>query len=641
MLVSYNWLKNYIDDSIPPVEKLEELLTFHAFEIDGIEQVGDDTVLDVKVLPDRSPDCLSHRGIAHEIAAIINQPLKDDPLRNEAENTPVTDKITVTIEDSTLCRRFGMALITGVKVGPSPEWLQARLKALGQRSINNVVDATNYVMFGLGQPLHAYDADLFERGEDDKWHFGVRLARAGEKVTTLTGEEYELNPNIQLIVNEVGDVPAGIAGIKGGKYAEVHDGTTNILLEAANFEPSFTRKASQALKLQTDASKRFENGISRSMSPYGLVETVGLITQIAGGTCEGYIDEYPEKVENEEVTVTLEAINARLGLKIEEETVSDILKRLDFEVKKSGTSWTVVAPHERVDITIPDNVIEEVGRIYGYEHVTSVVPEPVALPEINARHFYSEIIRDTLTMLGFSEVITSSFRKKDEIRLQNALASDKGYMRSSLLRNLTEVLDKNMPNKDLLGVSDIRVFEIGSVFQKGGETGILEHMSVGVGVRTKAQGYTPKDDEVLKEVLGALEEVLGSAIYRTISKGVAEFNLTDLLTTLPVPEGYNSVSKSVDAVFKPYSTYPFVTRDIALWVPESLTAEAVAEVIDGAAGNLRTRTTLFDEFKKDGRVSYAFRLVFQSYEKTLTDDEVNVVMDRLATVVGERGWEVR
>lgn len=641
MLVLHDWLKEYVGDSMPPAKDVENLLTFHTFEIDGIEEKEGHTVIDVKVLPDRSPDCLSHRGIAHELAAIVGKPLAEDPLRTPAENRPTIDTITVRIEDPALCRRFGMALIEGVKIGPSPAWLQSRLKALGQRSINNVVDATNYVMLALGQPLHAYDGDRFKKGSDDKWHFGVRRAREGEKVTTLTGEEYELDENVQLIVNEEDDMPAGIAGIKGGKYAEVHEGTATILLEAANFDPSFTRKASQQLRLQTDASKRFENGISRSMSPYGLTETVKLILELAGGTCAGYVDVYPEPLENVEVSVSLSAINARLGLTLTEDVVDDVLARLDFTYTKRDATWNVRAPHERVDITIPDNVIEEIGRMYGYDHVASVVPEALPLREVNARHYYSEILRETLLSLGFSEVITSSFRKKDEIQLRNALASDKSYMRSSLSKNLTEVLDKNMPFADLLGERDVRVFEIGTVFSRGGEYGVTEHFSVGLGVRTKQQGYTPKDDQILEEALKALENRLGCTIQSTVSKGVVEFNLSELLRALPVPTQYDEASASVDITFVPFSTYPFVTRDIALWVPEDVGAETVEAVLDEGAGELHVRTTLFDAFQKDGRVSYAFRLVFQSKEKTLTDDEVNVVMDRLTSIVSERGWEVR
>jgi phenylalanyl-tRNA synthetase beta chain len=199
-------------------------------------------VIDVKVLPDRSSDCLSHRGIAHELAALMGTKLEKDPLREPALLEPKTSKLTVTIENRENCRRFSGALITGVRIGPSPEWLKSRLEALGQRSINNVVDATNYVMLSLGQPLHAYDADKFPHDESG-WHFGVRMARDGEEVTTLSNETFVCTPRVQLIVEAKGDIPVSIAGVKGGKYAEIDANTKNLILEGANFDPIITRRS--------------------------------------------------------------------------------------------------------------------------------------------------------------------------------------------------------------------------------------------------------------------------------------------------------------------------------------------------------------------------------------------------------------
>lgn len=639
MKVLHSWLKDFVGAEIPSVQEIDDLLTFHAFEIDGLEKVGEEDVIDVKVLPDRSGDALSHRGIAHEIAVLLGKPLAYDPFREVRSLEPNTDRIKVTIHEPQLCRRFGMALISGVTITESPAWLKERLKALGQRSINNVVDATNYVMLALGQPLHAYDGDTFPH-TDGIWHFGVRRARAGEKITTLTNDEYELDTNVQLIVDGSNDAPAGIAGIKGGKYAEVTNATTTILLEAANFDPVFTRRASQFLKLQTDASKRFENEISRVVVPYALTEVVKIILDIAGGTCEGYVDVYPSPISNPEVLITLKATNALLGLSLTAPEVEAILKRLAFFVTPQDGGWVVKAPFERRDIQIPEDVIAEVGRVYGLTHITSVVPPSVPLQEISARQVYSEKIRETLMSLGFSEVITSSFRNKDEITLANAFASDKGALRSSLQKNMKEALDKNMPNIDLLGITTLKIFEIGTVFTKGGEAGVSEHISVALGARVKQQGYSPKDDTLLTETLVKLSEALGVSVDAEIKEGVAEFDLGVLLRTLPPPTAYVPF-KSSDVSFKPFSQYPFVSRDIALWVPESLDSKTVEETIKAVASPLCVRTTQFDAFKKEGRVSYAFRLVFQSYEKTLTDAEVTSIMEQVTKTVAEKGWEVR
>ncbi|MFZ2252707.1 MAG: phenylalanine--tRNA ligase subunit beta [Minisyncoccia bacterium] len=641
MKVVYEWLKEYVGEEMPSVEKLDELFTFHAFEIDGIEKVNEHEVIDVKVLPDRSSDCLSHRGVAHELSALMGTKLKKDILRGGASLTPVTEKIKITIENPENCTRFGTALITGVSIKESPEWLKSRLGALGQRSINNVVDATNYVMLALGQPLHAYDAEKFPHAQD-VWHFGVRMAREGEQVTTLSNETYTLKNNVQLIVDAAGDIPVGIAGIKGGKYAEIDASTTSIIIEAANFNAQVTRRGTQAIKLQTDASKRFENNISAELIPYALTNIVALILDIAGGVCEGYADAYPVKKENPKVVVTETEINALLGSAIPSVTVEDIFTRLGFTFTKDSEGWEVVAPFERTDITIAEDLIAEVGRVYGYEHITAVMPGATHVAEYNARHYYSEQVRDILVREGFSEVLTSSFRKKDEIELQNAFASDKGCIRSTLAENIREVLDRNMPNLDLLGLSRLQVFEIGTVFYRNKEgNDVSEHVSLSCGVRTKQQGYTPKDDVRLAEVQNILEEALGVSLEVKIAQGVFECNFTDAIAKLKVPTAYVPYTRNEDTLFASYSTYPFMSRDIALWTPEGTTTQDVETLIRSHAGVLLTRLTLFDTFSKDGRISYAFRLIFQSFEKTLTDEEVGVIMEKITQEAKNSGFEVR
>lgn len=640
MKVLHDWLKEYCGESIPNTSEIDALLTFHAFEIDGIETVGAHEVIDVKVLPDRGADALSHRGIAREIATLISVPLVKDPLREPTTLTPETNNIKVTIENNENCRRFAGALMTGVTVKESPEWLVSRLEALGQRSINNVVDATNYVMLALGQPLHAYDADTFEK-DGEVWHFGVRMAREGEEVTTLTGETYELTPKVQLIVNQTKDTPVGVAGVKGGKSAEITKDTTNILLESANFNPSITRLSAQSLKLQTDASKRFENGVSPELVPYALHDVVALILDIAGGVCEGYVDVYPAPVQNSAVPVTLAHTNALLGLSLTKEEVEDIFARLGFSFEKIGDGWNVTAPFERTDIVIAEDVIAEVGRVYGYEHIASVLPETAPLQEVNARHFYSEKIRDILVQEGFSEVITSSFRKKDTVSLLNALASDKGCLRSALLPNMHEVLDKNIGNADLLGIPYVQTFEIGTVFTKNAEgNDVVEYTSLAFGVRMKSV-YTPKDDARLTEVIAKVESELGTSLKGTVTRGVYECNLSNVIATLPAPTAYTPFAGATETTFTPYSPYPYITRDIALWVREGVTADSIQALIKEEGGILLTHVRLFDEFQKEGRTSLAFRLIFQSFEKTLTDEEVQPIMVGIEHRIKKQGCEIR
>ena len=643
MKVVHEWLKEYVGPSLMSPQELEELFMFHAFEVEGIEEVSGHSVIDLKVLPDRASFCLSHRGIAREIASITGVPLFHDPLTS-TERLPSFDKVSVDIADTHACTRFAAALVTGITVCDSPQWLQDRLRALGQRPINNIVDATNYVMYALGQPLHAYDAVTFPQ-DDGKWKFTVRFAQEGEtinliaeggkqedRIISLTGTEL-------LIVDGTTNTPVGLAGIKGGAYAGVGTSTTQILIEAAHFDPLVVRKTARRLGIVIDGSKRFENDPSPELVPHALREVVSLITQIAGGSCEGAVDVDHSVSRVKQTKVSVQHVNALLGLSLSQETMHTILKNIGARVERTDDGFVVENPFERNDLVIEEDYIEEIGRIHGYEHVVSVTPQPSPLTGMNARHYYSEAIRSHLVARGFSEVITSSFVKKDEIQLRNALASDKSYLRSSLRSNLTQVLDKNANLTDLLGANDTRVFEIGTVFTRV-EGLVAEHVSLALGMRSRAQGYVPKDDALLREEITSLQEIIGDTTWN-IDRGVAECDLSAALCVLPMPDAYTDVELSDEIVYAPFSIYPAMSRDIALWVSEGTNEAEVENVLNTHAGALRVRTTLFDTFTKEGKTSYAFRLVFQSHDRTLTDAEVNAIMEGVYAEVKQRGWEVR
>lgn len=644
MKVIHSWLKEYVGETLPEAEQVEQLLNEHAFEIDGIEEVEGEQVLDVDVLPNRASDCLCHRGIARELATILDTSLAVDPLA-EAPELPSTDAISVSIEDTNACPRFTASLITGVEVTESPVWLQQRLRALGQRPVNNIVDATNYVMYAIGQPIHAYDADLFPK-VDGVWQFQVRFAKEGETVSLLPegGKEEDrivtLRGSELLIVDQSSDTPVGLAGVKGGQFAGVHTGTKNIIVEAAHFHPVITRKTARGLGIVIDASKRFENEPSRELPLYAQRDISKLITDIAGGTFEGVLDEYPITQESNTVVVTVAKTNALLGLQLTLDEIEIIIKRTGSHiVEKNNESFTVVGPWERTDLQIEEDFIEEVGRIYGLSHIVSVVPEAVPLTEVNKTQYYSEKIRRALTAVGFSEVVTTSFQKKGTLQLQNALASDKSYLRTSLLKNITAVLDANFVHVDLLGLTDVRVFEIGTVFEKT-DTGITEHLSLSLGARVKGNGYSTKDDDVLQIGCAIVNDILGDVQWSG-DKGVAETNLNTAIAALPVPSSYDPIPARTPVTYKPVSPYPAVARDIALWVGQDHSVDTVASVLINKAGELLVRHTLFDTFTKDSRTSFAFRFVFQSPTKTLTDTEVNAVMDDIYEAAKAAGWEVR
>ncbi len=636
MKISRAWLQKYFEKPLPSGAEIEGAFTFHAFEIEESLSMGDDAILDVKVLPNRAADCMSHRGIAKDLAAILDIPVKDDPLRKSVPTFTSTDALTILVEDSTLCDQYIGTLIHGVKVGPSPLWLKTALESVGQRSINNVVDATNYVMFDIGQPLHAFDASRLSE-KDGKYVINVRTATEGEKITTLAGDEFAVPKDTLLITDGNSHKAVGIAGIKGGKAAEITEATTDIILESAHFNYASVRKTAQRLKLFTDASSRYQNNPSPLLTAYGMDAVIKLILDIAGGELIGTTRFETPVSENEPVSVSREKINGVLGTNITVEEIGAILKRLDVPFTESNDTFTVTPPFERRDIVIPEDLVEEVGRIYGYD---KIAPEPLptkaGTPEINKRFYYAEKVRTLLAQKGFSEVMTYSFVPKGDVQILSSVAVGKDFLRTSLIEGMKEALTLNARNADLLGIDSVRIFDIGRVFPKG-----AEHTSFAIAVQGP-KGKQSKNDTLALETVESLK-----AIFPTISgtpkDGIIEWNFDELISPLSEPTAYEPWTNKSDLVaYAPISPYPFVLRDIAVWVPESVSKEELQNLIREKAGNLLFRLTLFDEFKKEGRVSYAFRLVFQSMEKTLSDEEVNSIMKEITDTLNDKeNWQVR
>lgn len=584
-------MQKYFEQSLSKAEVMNDALTFHAFEIE--ESDGD--VLDVKVLPNRATDCLCHRGIAKELSAILDIPLKNDRLRESVPEFPKTNELQIEIEDSKKCQRYIGALMRCVKVAQSPQWLREALESVGQRSINNIVDATNYVMLNIGQPLHAFDAKkLSER--NGKYAIKVRNAKKDEKIITLTGEEYILPESILLITDANSDNPIGIAGIKGGKAAEITNDTTDIIVESANFDGTTIRRGAQALKLSTEASLRFQNRPSPELCAYALLDVLAIIKKIAGGEVAGIVDEYPTPAEkNRDVSASLGKINGVLGSNFSREEVANVFNRLGFEIKINGDIFTVTPPFERTDISIPEDLAEEVGRIIGYDKIIPTELPPLAEKPNQARYRGIEKIKDFLVERGFTEISTQSFAKKGDIELANPLDKTKPALRKSLDENIQDALEraKNYAPLVLAPNQKIKLFEIGTVFQKDGE-------------RLEIKTSEPISD------LSAIQD----------------------------DENYIPKKYTLGA-FKPFSIYPLIVRDIALWVPSGINEGFPKPIIQENAGELLIRLDQFDKFEKKGKTSLAFRLVFQSFDRTLTDDEVNEIMKKISAALSEKGYEVR
>ncbi len=606
MKISRNWLQTFFDKPLPDAQALSEALTFHAFEIESIEKRGrptsnhqDDFILDVKITPNRGHDCLSHRSIAKELSAILNVPMKEDPLRVPVSLEPKTEAVSVSIEDSKLCARYIAGHIRGVKVGPSPEWLRGHLEAIGQCSINNVVDAANYVMFNIGQPLHAFDASKL-MDHESRFAIQVRKARKGERMTALDDKEYQLSESMLVITDGNADIPIGIAGVKGGKPAGVTEATRDIIIESANFDGVSVRRTASALKLRTDASERFQQVISPELAGYGMRSAVELILELAGGELVGFADQYPNPVKTSPVSVSAAFVNKVLGTKISDKEVEDVLKRLGFVYMRQGDTLTVDVPFERLDILIPEDLVEEVGRIIGYDKIPAVeLSQFPKKPEVNNNFHTAEHAREELIAKGYSEVFTSVFADKGERAVLNKVGGERPYLRSTLVDRLKEAFEKNSLNKDVLGLSEIRLFEIGTIWKDGKEVMMLG---------------TADSSVVREEPL----QISGDRISR-----------------------YEELPVSTTERYESFSKFPFIVRDIALWTSAGTKSNDVLKVVRAQAGELLVRSELFDTFEKEGKLSLAFRLVFQSFGKTLTDAEVNGVMGKVNSAVAKKGWEVR
>ena len=667
MKISHSWLQEYFKDTLPTAEALAELFTFHSFEIDGIDgrdgrdghlsSLGEpkgDKIIDAKILPDRAHFCLSYKGIAEEVKVLTGL----DYIDNKIDDTTLAveesiEKINVTVEAGDFCRRYVSRKITGLEIKESEEYIKDKLRAMDGRSINTIVDATNIAMFDYGQPLHAFDADKV------KGDIVVRSAKEGESITLLDGKEITLSSNDHVVADEEG--PLAIAGVKGGKRAEVTMDTKNIIIESANFEPASVRKTSTKYNLRNESSKRFENEITPDIALSGINHVSTLISKLNPNAKFGPIaDFYPKPAINTVIATSTNFINKKLGINIPQEKIVEILKNFSIVVEEKEEQLSLTIPLHRFDLVIPEDIVEEVGRIYGYDKVVGTKQEVKNSADIPAHSgFYvAENIKNILLSLGFSEAYLYTLVNKGDIEVAYPLASDKKALRTNLSDGMLKALDMNARNADLLFLDTVKMFEIGKVFTNKGE-----HTSLCVGVSRikKVKGQTSNQDirdtrEALLKALdidimtlctiddtGGLLRFKGEQIgVINAIDGIMELNLDALIPHIKTPS-YESLNfgPAAKVVYKSFSVYPFITRDIAVFVPDSVNTEDVENIITSNGTELLLKHKLFDTFKKDGKTSYAFRMIFQSFERTLTDEEINKIMETISSDMKGNGWEVR
>jgi phenylalanyl-tRNA synthetase beta chain len=667
MKISIEWLKEYVDIQESP-EKLKEDLSMIGLLVEGVAEAQGTAVLEIEVTSNR-PDCLSHVGIAREVAALYRRPLRYPPVQKRLSVSPEKIPYAIEIEDPDLCPRYVGLVLDGVTVGPSPEWMQRRLEAAGMRPLNNVVDITNYVLLELGHPLHAFDFDVLRRAK-----IVVGRARPGDKFKTLDGTERDLDGDM-LMIND-GEGPVAIAGVMGGLNSEISLMTKRVLLESAYFQPTSIRRTSKGLGLSTEASHRFERGADWNNTTAAIARTCLLIEQLAGGRIAGSLqDAYPAK--KDPVIVQLRQKNAAslLGVDMTDEFIESILTRLDFKLEKKGEGiWDVVCPTHRADMELEADLIEELARFYGYGNIPSSLP-PSKIVGAHSPHYVLEnTIRNLLTGQGYYEAVNLSFASEadhadfppaegNRVAVKNPLTEDTQYMRTALAPGLVRSAKRNF-NYDQ---SQVCLFEIGNVYCLGPNGIPGEKKTLGIlctGGFTGQNWTTGASENTFFHIKGIV-----SALLRGIRIHSFEIECTDKIGWLnpadaavlnvegetvgvlgslaPALEEKYKIKQPLHLAeidfdrlaryafspiqYKPLPKYPSVERDMSIVVGCDVTYQSIARGIRDLGIIELAGIDLIDVYEGEkiprGKVSLTLRCTFQDLERTLTVDRVQGFID--------------
>jgi phenylalanyl-tRNA synthetase beta chain len=662
-----------------------------------------DVVLDLDITPNR-PDCLSVIGIAREIAAVTGESLRLPEVHYRETEKPIDSLVSVNIVNPDLCPRYCASLVTGIKIAPSPSWLQQRLNSCGMRPINNVVDVTNYVMLEYGQPLHAFDYDKLKGRQ-----IIVRRAGRGETITTLDGSKRTLNADILVIADKEGAV--AVAGIMGGLDSEVTGRTDTILLESANFNQAAIRRGCSHVQFQSEASIRFDKGLNSELPLVPLKRATQLLLELAGGkAARGIIDVYPGKSKPNLVSLTTREVKRLSGLKVNIDEILKVLKALGFECQKgdSGLQILVSAPYWRSDVKCCADLVEEVARIIGYDKVpmtrlSSSLPAQKSKLSLEARQDeLKDTLRNILTGFGFQEILTYSLVSLEKLqkvspqlelripplKVANPMTREQEYLRTSLRAGLLATLAHNQKFEQ----AGIRLFEIGKVFlpqhppvivseakqsQEEKELPQEKEMVCALlgGTRTELSWQTDKESLDFFDAKGVVEAILNQlglkasfehsddeglhpgrranvtveddkvGIVGDLHPRVAQaFELSNTICLIEIDLEKLLTKIARTRGYQSIPRFPSVSRDIALVIDEQMTYRSVEEIIQSFP--LVTKVTLFDLYRgeqiAEGKKSFAIRIVCQSPSRTLTDEEVDQTQKQmLARLRQELGATLR
>ncbi|WP_148551394.1 phenylalanine--tRNA ligase subunit beta [Paraclostridium bifermentans] len=641
-----------------------------SFELgmDVREALGiNDALIEFEITSNR-PDCRSIIGIAREAAVTLGKELKYPQITVNGSNEDMKFEIDVQTE---LCKRYCGKVIKDVKVGPSPYWMQRRLIEAGMRPINNIVDITNYVMLELGQPLHAFDL------EDIKYDkMIVKLAQEGEKFTTLDGVERTLTSDMLVIGNQ--DKTLDLAGIMGGENSEVKDNTTSIFLEGASFTKENIRATSKKLGLRTEASSRFEKGIDVNLTEAAVNRACQLIEELGCGTVlNGMLDYYPKKEEVQKITANPERINKLLGVNVPMDQFINILERLEFKCNLiSSDKLELEVPSFRLDICEDADILEEVARIYGYENIPSATLEGNATAGVKTnKQKFMDNVKSNSIAVGLNEILTYSFvsprgvdklnlaeddERREFVKIINPLGEETSVMRTTLIPNMLDVISTNLSHK----VEEVYAFECGNTFRP----------QEGLPVETKKLSIGMYGKEVdFFSIKGAVETILTNVgfdgyevepetknltfhpgrcaklVYNNICIGTFGELHPDVLENYDLNQRVYVAEIDIDLVFEnlnnskvynPLPKYPATTRDIALLVKDEVFVKQIEDIIKANGSDILESYQLFDVYKgaqiEEGHKSIAYSITYRSKDKTLTDEDVAKVHDKIVSELSEK-----
>lgn len=617
MKFSYSLLKEILPN-IPSQNELAPELNRKSFEVEEIE--GD--IMEIKLTSNRWSDSACHLGMAREAAAVFGLPAPKIEVKSSISK--IKTKFPITIEKNVGCRRYIGVELQIKKLGKTPDRIKKHLEGLGQRSINSVVDILNYVMWEIGQPMHAYDADKVSGG------IVVRRAKSNESLVTIDSKTFELSGDELVIADK--SQALGIAGIKGGKSSEVTESTKRIVLEAANFDNALIYKTSRKINLATDASQRYGKNLSPELCEYGIKRAIDLLTEVCGAEIISASDIYPEKQKVKVIKFNLKKLVAITGVQITEAKANEILKRLGFVKKANGYE----VPYWRMDVSIFEDLVEEVIRIYGLDEVKSVAPCIPLIP----LHDHKSIamirkIREEVSKLGYDEVYNYSFSDSGKVELINPIAEDKKFLRNNLTNGLLKNIESNKNN-----FGNIRLFEIEKIFNDIDD----EELRLGMAIYEKGN----KNAFVfLKGSVVSLFDYLGAGKIRfekeesdlsIVAKNGSKIGKVTVLDggSLAVAEIKVDLIYDLlaDKKFEALPEFPSVIRDISLWIYGKTGVGDILTLIEKEKPHNLTDVSLLDLYEEKERRGASYRLVFRSAKKTLTDEEVDAEMQKVLKKLG-------